>query len=88
VQHVVEPRPFPHRRRASRGRAAAARRSPHRPIHRRQSVAGKPNRRSPLLVCVVEPYLAAGEPVPAVGPEGGRPEGIFVKISTVLRSPA
>jgi hypothetical protein len=24
VQHVVEPRPFPHRRRASRGRAAAA----------------------------------------------------------------
>jgi hypothetical protein len=49
-------------------------------------VEGKPNRRSPLLVCVAEPYLAAGEPVPAVGPDGGRPKGIVVKISKVLRS--
>jgi hypothetical protein len=84
-------RPFPSPpsnfpRACRRCSAAAARRSPHRPIHRRQSVARKPNRRSPLLVCVPEPYLAAGEPVPAVGPEGGGPKGIVVKISKVLRS--
>jgi hypothetical protein len=35
---------------------------------------------------VAEPYLAAGEPVPTVGLEGGRPKGIVVKISKVLRS--
>jgi hypothetical protein len=73
VQLVVEPRPFPHRRLASRGRAAAARRSPHQSIHRHQSVTGETNRRSLSHVCVAEPHLATGELVPAVGPEGDGP---------------
>jgi hypothetical protein len=35
---------------------------------------------------MAEPHLAAGERVPAVRPEGGRTEGISVKISKVLGS--
>jgi hypothetical protein len=65
------PSTFPRARR--RCSAATARRSPHWSIHCHQLVAGEPNRRSPLLVCVAEPHLAAGEPVPAVGPEGEEP---------------
>jgi hypothetical protein len=73
MQHVVEPRPFPHRRLASRGRAAAARRSLPRSIHRPQLVTGESNRRSMPHVCVAEPHFTAGELVPAVGPEGKGP---------------
>jgi hypothetical protein len=51
----------------------AARRSHSPSIHRHQSVAGEPNRRPHLLVCVAKRYLTAGEPVPAVGPEGDEP---------------
>jgi hypothetical protein len=75
------PSSFPRARRHCS--AAAARRS----LHRRQSVTGESNRRSLSHVCVAEPHLAAGELVPAIGPEGGGTEGISVKISKVLGSP-
>jgi hypothetical protein len=35
---------------------------------------------------VPEPYLTVGELISTVGPEGGGPKGIVVKISKVLRS--
>jgi hypothetical protein len=58
---------FPRARR--RCSAAAARRSLPRSIRRRQSVTGESNRRTLSHVGVAEPHLAAGELVPAVGPE-------------------
>jgi hypothetical protein len=67
------PSSFPRARR--RCSAVAARRSLPRSIHHRQSVTGESNRRSLSHVCVAEPHLAAGELVPAVGPEG---EGLRV----------